>query len=366
VSGTKPTSLAELIYEDEAMLLFFLFPRYFLNSPVARQEKRFMLKSGLTHGIARTGFFCLVVLIGLFTASPLWHYMGPGTPPELLWMIGVVYAFHVGITFWMLDRSSKAITREISAGRWEDLILTTTDARQIVIGKWCSLTISLLPVCILCGLLKLGVAFGLAQYFNVTEAWHSELYGTALWYISPNFQNFFNPSLLQSFAGLLVLGMYSIVEGGFITALGIIGGLLAAYRSWLGPLIAIGLRGSIVVCTVVLWLEISHQTTMWDQLISDISFNSAVTGIQTPTNVIHDWQRLFEFVQITISPLADSGMVLTSELMRPLDTHFHMLQTFVSAGFGLLLFLMLTWLSLCVAQIMAIRRGALRPVRDHY
>src|ERR1041384_5858527 len=122
---------SKLSREGDVMLLFLLIPSYFLNGPVARQEKRFMRNHVLRHGIARTGFVCIVVMIGLFAASPLWHYMGPGTPPELLWMIGVVYAFHAGITFWMLDQSSKAITREVSAGRWEGLILTTTDARQI-------------------------------------------------------------------------------------------------------------------------------------------------------------------------------------------------------------------------------------------
>jgi hypothetical protein len=112
-----------------------------------------------------------------------------------------------------------------------------------------------------------------------------------------------------------------------------------------------------------MWLGISHQTTSWNGTYWDIAIKSNRSGVYPPIDVIHDWQHFFEFVQITISPLADSGTILASELMRPLDTHFHMLQSFVSAGIGLLSFLMLTWLSLRVAQMMAIRRGALRPSR---
>ena len=91
INSTLANNRQELALKDGSMLLFFLFPRYFLNSPVARQEKRFMRNQMLTRGKARVGLVCIVVCIGIFTASPLWHYMGPGTPHELFYLIALFY-----------------------------------------------------------------------------------------------------------------------------------------------------------------------------------------------------------------------------------------------------------------------------------
>jgi len=346
------------------MLPFLAFPRYFINNPITRREYRFLRGDREKLGWRRVALACLIFLVGTFAVYPFWHYIVYESVMELSFLTGIIYVFHLGATIWAFERSSKTISREFSTGQWEDLILTGTDARQIVISKWYAATIYIIPIFLIAGLLKLGPACNLAQRLHMTQ---SSNYGSALtytswlnaWYLE------LNPSLLKTATGGVVLLTYSVAESCLISALGIGSAFLMHRRTWLSAFPAILLRGGLVIAVMLIWFGINQQTFDWFELSYELQ-NQSTTNSSAWTDhiqTIRDWAYLLESVQLAASPLADNGMIITAYLMRPTGSHFHILQALFYAGIGLLLFFILIWLVLRIVQILAVRRGALPPHR---
>lgn len=338
------------------MFAFFLSPDYFIHSPIVNDEQRYLRTSfGSRSGFIRLIFAVLIVACAAFVFQVFWQFTGAGAWPFLLNVIAVAYIFHLVVVIFAINRTARSVARELDPQRWENLILTGISAGRIVIGKWWSVTLSTAPLFLVAALIKFGVAYGLAKHLHATNHAYFDLYGTALLYSNNYYFLDLAPSLVKCLFGLFILCLYGVTEAGLITAI-----TIACVVLWrrAGVVLALALRGLIIVVIALSWIGIVRYTETLEQLQMNLFYTNPASGIFANVGVIRDWQHLFEFIQMTFSPLADSGTLLVTDLMRPVSAHFHSLQTFVSAGIGLLMFVLLIGISLYVAQKLAIRRGA--------
>ena len=75
------------------------------------------------------------------------------------------------------------------------------------------------------------------------------------------------------------------------------------------------------------------------------------------------WERqeVLGSAQIVLSPLADSGTLFITDLLRPTTYIGHLVQRYVLGGIALAAFGCLIWLNLRLAELFAVRQHALRP-----
>jgi hypothetical protein len=338
------------------MFAFFLSPGYFIHSPIVNDERRYLRTSFTSRrGLTRAIFALLIFVCGVSVFQVFWQFTGAGAWPFLLNVIAIAYAFHLVVVVFAINRTARSVARELDPQRWENLILTGISAGRIVIGKWWSVTISTVPLFLIAALFKFCVAYGLAKHLHTSNHAYFDFYGTALLYSNDYYFLDLAPSLVKCLFGLFILSLYGVAEAGLVTAM-----TIACILLWksAGVVLALVLRGLISVSMVLGWIGIVRYTETLEQLEMNLLYTNPVSGIFTNVGTIRDWQHLFEFTQITFSPLADSGTLLVTDLMRPISAHFHSLQTFVSAALGLLLFLLFIGISLYVGQKLAIRRGA--------
>jgi hypothetical protein len=244
---------------------------------------------------------------------------------------------------------------------WDNLVLTGIDSRKIVLTKWLAVISCVWRDYLWLACLKFGLVWGLVKFFsNITpDVCYANL-GGGLCYFSRNsdfLRSAYEYAIFALFTFVSLLALFSMMEAGLLTALGICFGSMNRRHRIVGLGCAAIFRGILAFTAVVIWVMMGkHSDGLFKQMIAGDPFAAwrwNMTG----------WERLdiLGSIQIVLSPLADNGTILLTDLMRTTETWSRAAQSLVKGGISLALFGCLIWLSLRVAEMFAVRQRALGP-----
>lgn len=356
------------------MLPFLADPQRFIQGLIATDELR-ALRQQRSPGRIRLAI--LLYAVALFIAAlPFVIYMGLGQGTLFKLIATTVVLGYGAVSLHPIILTVQAVTREKHAG--------TGDAQEFIIGKWWSVLSCVWPEYIIAALLKVGVAYGLAEYFYITNDLHcSQMFGptlcrsTMLWGQFAPYQAFplNTPPFYSFIAALIFLLIFSLLDAVTMIALALSATILTRHRLLPGIALSLVLRGLPCIMILVVWSTINQIMPTPDVWISNFAYADAKTVFAFPfqteqlwddNNVAgalhdylaaHDWQAILETAQISITPLADSGVTLATDTMRPASSHLHFIERLLSVGIGFGLYVAFLWLSLRAGVILAVRDG---------
>lgn len=388
------------------MLALLRHPQQLATNPIAQAEYAYLQRrENDWWGWARYLVFALLVPVAIL---PLWLYIDDTQTVILLGMIVIIYGTHFLIGLRTLLLAVNAINREQHTSAWDSLILTGVDARQIVWGKWWGVVRYVWKDHVLFALLRVGLAFGIAQYLNFI--WLALDYGSYNGTLSCPYHIPFcyssgtghtNPQILTTILGVFIVAIYAVVEAKLLVALGIVVGLALQRKNNLNVFGAIFLRGLLTIASIVSFDQLArldiepvfkiycdwHPDCEW---IARYDWRSSSNSHLSVSLVRTSLYQVRKTLLIALSPVADDSTLLVANLMRPtiyggrwfrfdpplsdLDENWgvnflnylpFILRNIISAYWGLGLYNLLIALSLRLAQIAAVRRcNALRPATE--
>ncbi len=251
-------------------------------------------------------------------------------------LFGISLIAHFSAILRTLLLASNAISREKRGRTWDTLLLTRVDARQLVVGKWWATVRHMWPSFLAAGALRLGLVVWLAIGMKQTFP------------LSPN-PIYLNPYEIL-LAGSTVL-LLSLVNTGVTAAFGVLASLLT-HRSGRALVSAIFLR-----TFVLLFLA----GELW---IGADAFRHALSGNASRWVMSASATSLLESASRT---MLDNGSLLATGLAggtlpRPMGESQYLIYILIP----LVLYLLLTWMLLWIAQKIAVQQGAFQPTRFEY
>lgn len=332
-----------------------------LQNPIAQRELAHQQHSARLFGSLRLQALYRIVYYPALTLaltvflSELGAALQPGDERSAAQVLHVAVIFalvvavlmHLYLLLQTLVRAAASVAREKQGGTWEDLILTGTDARRLILGKWGATLRGTLGGVALLIPLRAGVVVWLGAVFDRSQIVNIEAVSS---YVAPG--------VLAFVATFPVIALFTLGGASFIAAAGVLASTLS--RSLAQALaLALMVTGLLFGGTLTL-LGAAHAVTTQEVARAPEwhGANSAFTE-----NMLITW--------------LDNGMTLTSELVSyrteyETVSRQYVAETFASgkASAWLLtlttctgLYLALTWTLLRLAQISAVRQGALPPQR---
>lgn len=367
------------------MLPFLAHPKRYTNTIIVKTELKYLQHEGdrWTRGWLEWLGKILFIFASGAAVLPLFVYMTEDRFGILLILIAVIYFFHLCVSVRTLLLASNAIGREKQFENWESLVLTGIDARRLILGKWWAVVKYVWKTHALSALLRLGLAYGVAQRLNSMGGTENCTGITAPFcYVSHNYP--YSPVLLSNplipkviIAGGLCL-IFAMVELTFLVALGLFAALLVHRHNLMRSIVSLCFRATLIVCILsFLKLPLANGNynndafhgallTMLNQVYCIQNYGADNCKIQPDSSSVYHYSfaLALEYSKFVITPLADSGTLITADLMRPFPVIglFHILRDFYLSAISLLLFLAITWFCLRYAQILAVRQHALRPI----
>ncbi len=298
----------------------------FSNHPLAVFELRLLQKHTQKRwNHMRLLLFALALVVAV---TPLWLYMDMNQTPTLVVMAVVIYLAHIVVGMRTMLLAINAVAREQRAGTWDTLILTGIDARQIVWGKWWAVVRCVWKDHALMALPRVGLAFGLAQYLNFSVM-DTRIWGTVFTYYSCGGYvacSAINPQGVTTATGALVIMLFGIVEAGLVAAVGLLIALLATQATIAQFPTGVAIRAMLVIAAIMI-VRVGHiKLGPLLEFHCSISPSCVIPEDGTLLNetsrdelniVAYTFERFKETAQIALSPLIDSGTLLTANIMRP-------------------------------------------------
>lgn len=298
-----------------------------------------------------------------FSWSTRWFPMRHPDVPRLWVLAGFAAAVHtLGILYTLTIATHEMRRESIGQTAWDVLVITSQGARQIVLGHWWAAFRATWTYHALAAALKLGFIYALVQYSSATPiilplSNLERLFG----HISYNFIGaawlsdlppLFDRSTLCAGGLLLLLGL---AEAALSSALGVLSALVIPRRSMGQMALAVSLRALPVLGGLLF---------VWFYSKPIHTYFSSSENTPRMTYEIVTWEggnmtRIRDTARIAASTLADGGLA-TVNLYRHW-TPFSLLRKSAGLALGVILYALLTWLSLRAAQWIAVRRGALPP-----
>jgi len=315
----------------------------------------------------RLGAVVLIALVFsgllLFSAMPKWIYMDYTQKRLLYGMAGVLFLVHAIVGLRTLVVAGRSISREFSTGTWDLLALTNVDARQLILSKWWATVRGVWFYHVLAGVLKVGLACGIAQFFHSElRPWSAEpSVRQAFNYISYNqpYDYFpINPNWHAVLRAAVILVLFGLVEAGLLAAIGLLSSLSLRKIGSVQLMVGIGLRVLPILATLLLVNKVSEYAYGYARYRWYMdSPNAYITTNESINRTI-----LFESAQVVGTTQIDGGVLASTNLLRvqPMR-HYFLVRAFVNIGIGMGIHIMMTIGVLWLAQKQAIRRGLSPP-----
>ena len=365
------------------MLPFLAHPKRYTNSIIVTAELQFLRREGDRWSRGWLGWLGKIMFIFAAGAAvlPLFVYMTEDRLGTLLVLVAVVYFFHLSVSVRTLLLASNAIGREKQSDNWESLVLTGVDARRLILGKWWAVIKYVWKTHALSALLRVGLAYGVAQRLNaVGSAGNCAGITAPFCYESHNYSPalLWNPLILKVIVAGGVCLIFALVELTFLVSLGQFAALLAQRHNLMRSIVALCFRAALIVLSLsFLKLPLAsgnyYSDTFQGALVSmlgqvyciqNFGVDYCKTQPASSSSYYYDFALTLENSKFVITPLADSGTLITADLMRPVPVIglFHILRDLYLSTISLIIFFVFTWFCLRSAQILAVRQHALRPI----
>jgi hypothetical protein len=313
----------------------------------------------------------MFVVAACVALIPFWVFMGDNPRNMVLFAVIAltVYIVHLNLAIKTLTLASLSIAREAVAENWDSLVMTGIDGRKIVLAKWVAVLGCVWRDYAWASLLRLGLAYGLAKYFDdvYIGSCYRHLAGGLCYYNSGYpyyFYTFDNPFVMA----IIIVGLICLMafgEAGLLAALGICFGSLNRQNRMVGMTCAAIVRGILVFMAIFIWIVIGvHSRSLFEQV--NTPYNPSNPGYYRWNMNIAERQALLGSAQIVLSPLADSGTLLVTDLIRPTNHIDNLVQRLMTGAIALSVFGGLIWLSLRAAELLAVRQRALRPRESEF
>jgi hypothetical protein len=243
------------------------------------------------------------------------------------------------------------------------LALTNVDARQLILSKWWATVRGVWFYHVLAGVLKVGLACGIAQFFHSElRPWSAEpSVRQAFNYISYNqpYDYFpINPNWHAVLRAAVILVLFGLVEAGLLAAIGLLSSLSLRKIGSVQLMVGIGLRVLPILATLLLVNKVSEYAYGYARYRWYMdSPNAYITTNESINRTI-----LFESAQVVGTTQIDGGVLASTNLLRvqPMR-HYFLVRAFVNIGIGMGIHIMMTIGVLWLAQKQAIRRGLSPP-----
>lgn len=330
-------------------------------NPIAQRELTYQQRSGSLLGTTRLQrlfrivYYPALAFVLLVFLSEMGAAQQPGeeiSAAQILHSI-VIFALvvsllmHLYLLLQTLIRASASIAREKQAGTWEHLLLTGTDARRLVIGKWWGTLRGLLGGYALLIPLRAGVVVWLGAVFDRTQALSIELVS-----------DFIAPSPFAFLSTFPVIAAFTLGSALMVAAVSVLASVLSRR---LVEALTLGL----IMTAVVFIVPFAAVGIIHYALIDDTDRSSEWRDIASP------------FAENLMLTWVDNGMSLTSELVNYQTEYATTTPQTVAAYYAsrkaivwvltfstcIALYGLLTWGMLRAAQAVAVRQGALPPIR---
>ena len=250
---------------------------------------------------------------------------------------------HFRRVFQTLALSANSIARERNANNWDMLVLTGIDARKIVLGKWWATVRHMWRPYVMLGILRAVLMVWYGAYIN----WNYYGYAAYGGYNDANTAGIIVPMLLQLMLAGAAVFILTIVNLLFTAACGVSAfnkrsgvALARAVATRLFLVIGLALLGLLLVR---FWLNYSYPNVLPSIFVLSLLtiFDNGVTVV---TNLAtYNFYGNYAYYGSNINPVF--AVYLPAAIL------------------GLLIYALLTFLLLRLAQWQAVRQGATPPLR---
>ncbi|HLU11391.1 MAG TPA: ABC transporter permease subunit, partial [Oceanobacillus sp.] len=323
-------------------------------NPIAQRELTYQQRSGSLLGTTRLQrlfrivYYPALAFVLLIFLSEMGAAQQPGKDISaaqvlhgvVIFALVVAVLMHLYLLLQTLLRAAGSIAREKEAGTWEHLLLTGTDARRLVIGKWWGTLRGLLGGYALLIPLRAGVVVWLGAVFDRTQALDIELVS-----------NFVAPTPLAFLSTFPVIAAFTLGSALMVAAVSVLASVLSRK---LVEALALGL----VLTALVFVVPFAAVGAMHRILLYDAERSSDLRDIANP------------FAENLLLTWVDNGMSLTSELVNYQTEYTTTTPQTVAAYYAsrkaivwvltfstcIALYGLLTWGTLRVAQVVAVRQ----------
>jgi ABC-type transport system involved in multi-copper enzyme maturation permease subunit len=340
-----------------------------LHNPITQDQRRVSRRNRWLHS-RWIHLIELIIFAGAFVMAwrPFSHPIYCDRGYDLRVITSVVFAVRAAVTLRTLLLATHAMSRSSEEQTWELLASTPIDARQLVLGKWWAVLRSVWVYHAAVAILTLGLLYGLAQYMRDTPIGFTndvtEL-ERFFYYISTNYQGsgcyqnspgvfghvniVIPPSQMLQWAGLLL--SFAILEAGFLSALGLVSGLIARRYAALQLALAIFLRAAPIVLGI-LFMQISTRQ------INLVNSRNQLSPNPLERDERLSWVRTVDTFQVAAATQFDGGLGSVNLMHKYGYSRRRQLvaQEMGLVLYGLLIFSVLRW-----AEKLAVRRGMLSP-----
>ena len=332
-----------------------------LRNPIALRERAHQQHSAHVFGSRRLQaayriiYYPALTLTLVVFLSELGAALQPGDDRSaaLVLHVAVIFALvvavlmHLYLLLQTLLRASASMVREKQAGIWEELILTGTDARRLIVGKWWATLQGTLGGFALLIPLRAGVVVWLGAVFDRSQILNIEAVSS-----------YVPPTTLAFLATFPVIAVFTLGGSMLIAAVSVLASTLSRT---LVQALALAFTLTVLVFGGTLGL------------LGVVHVASAQEAARSP-----EWHGVTgAFTENMLITWLDNGMTLTSELVNYETEYENISRQYVAESFAsgkatawLLtfitctgLYLLLTWSMLKLAQACAVRQGALPPQR---
>jgi hypothetical protein len=320
----------------------------------------------------------------LIAAIPAFIYIDDQSVFLLGFMLLILIPAQLILVFRTLMLATEKTILQRQTGMWESLVLTGMSARQIIKGKCDAVVQSMWAEWMLLGAARLGGAYGLALYLHIGD------YLNCVYHL-PNgfcFQSWpdrtYRPDILEILVALVALLVLSHFELQLVSLIGIASSLLPTKNrtlSWVvAGLLWLGLTGGAILgigsLSQLQW-QIFHQGLDCSQGsycgLLEAHMNGDFYGesffwrqrYDNYVHVVQDLHRVVDVLEVSTSALADNGLMLAAQVMRPNPLLYirYLVGSLISVGIAWVSVRLLNWLMLMIAERLAIAQGALPDQR---
>jgi len=302
-------------------------------------------------------FHALLLLAALWALIPFGLKITEGYTRLLGAITVVVYAARLGIILRTLVLSARVMAHETTSESWR----TGLNARQIVRRAWWSVLRRVWGWHMLVGLLNLGLALGLAQHiFDTAQRWLCGSPFTFVCYPMPLTTPpapIPDPSLSAIMVALVIVLGFGLLEAALVPALGILGALIAECRRVSPVFMVIIVYGLVAFWAISVAIYISHYTA-WRLIEAQYAY------VYSYNSNAWMYASMLGSGAAGVVTLADGGTLIAANTLRLYGaTDFNHVRTLVRVAIGIGCYIGVILISLRLAQSIAVRSGAARPVR---
>ena len=328
-----------------------------LDNPIAEREFAYQQSQADTrarlrlHRFYRLVYYPSLAMALLIFWSELGAALQPGDNPSAALTLHVVVIFTFVVALLMqfylllqtLVRAASSIAREKQAGTWEDLLMTGSSAHRLVLGKWWATLRGLLGGHLLLIPLRAGVAVWLGAVFDRTQALGID-----------SVRDVVAPSALAFLATFPIVTMFTLGAAVLVAAVGVLASALchklvtALTLAMLFVILVFGGMFALLTTTHFVLAESTAISSEWHTIVDPVSENVLLSWVDNGLSLTSD--------MVSYQPEYSS---LTRRHIASADAQQKVTARLLAFAISAILFVVLTWGLLHLAQIAVVRQGAL-------